>query len=48
MDRFNLTEQIYQAQLSWDSNNVQGETLEQKVTRIQTTNKLDILNSKIA
>jgi hypothetical protein len=34
VDRFNLTEQTYQAQLSWDSNNVQGETLEQKVTRI--------------
>ena len=34
VDRFNLTEQTYQAQLSWDSNNVQGETKEQKVTRL--------------
>ena len=34
IDRFNLTEQTYQAQLSWDSNNVQGETSEQKITRL--------------
>jgi hypothetical protein len=34
VDRFNLTEQTYQSQLSWDSNNVQGETKEQKITRL--------------
>jgi len=34
IDRFNLTEQTYQSQIIWDNNNVQGETLEQKVTRI--------------
>jgi hypothetical protein len=34
IDRFNLAEQTYQAQLSWDNNNVQGETLEQKIARI--------------
>jgi ABC-type uncharacterized transport system ATPase subunit len=34
IDRFNLTEQTYQAQLAWAENNVQGETLEQKVTRL--------------
>ena len=34
IDRFNLTEQTYQSQLVWDNNNVQGETLEQKVTRL--------------
>jgi hypothetical protein len=34
VDRFNLTEQTYQSQLAWDSNNIQGETLEEKITRI--------------
>jgi proliferating cell nuclear antigen len=34
IDRFNLTEQTYQAQLVWDKNRVKGETLEQKVTRL--------------
>ena len=43
VDRFNLTEQTYQAQLSWDNNNVQitladgttrAETLEEKITRL--------------
>ena len=34
VDRFNLTEQTYQAQLSWDRNYVQGETKEQKITRL--------------
>jgi len=34
IDRFNLTEQTYQSQIDWDKNNVQGETLEEKVTRI--------------
>ena len=34
IDRFNLTEQTYQAQISWDNNNVQGETPEQKITRL--------------
>lgn len=34
IDRFNLTEETYQAQLVWDNNNVQGETLEQKITRL--------------
>jgi ABC-type uncharacterized transport system ATPase subunit len=34
IDRFNLTEQTYQAQIAWDKNNVQGETKEQKVTRL--------------
>jgi hypothetical protein len=34
IDRFNLTEQTYQAQLSWDNDNVQGETLEQKIIRL--------------
>jgi ABC-type uncharacterized transport system ATPase subunit len=34
IDRFNLTEQTYQAQVSWDNNNVQGETKEEKITRI--------------
>lgn len=34
IDRFNLTEQTYQAQVAWDKNNVQGETLEQKITRL--------------
>jgi ABC-type uncharacterized transport system ATPase subunit len=43
IDRFNLTEQTYQAQVSWDKNNVQitlengskrAETLEEKVARI--------------
>ena len=38
IDRFNLTEQTYQSQLAsqfaWDNNNVQGETREQKVTRL--------------
>ena len=34
IDRFNLTEQTYQAQVSWDKNNVQDETPEQKVTRL--------------
>ena len=34
IDRFNLTEQTYQAQLTWDKNRVKGETSEQKVTRL--------------
>jgi hypothetical protein len=34
VNRFNLTEQIYQSQLTWDNNNIQGETSEQKVTRL--------------
>ena len=42
IDRFNLTEQTYQSQVSWDKNNVQvtvdgvtrAETLEEKVARI--------------
>lgn len=34
IDRFNLTEQTYQSQVAWDKNNVQGETSEQKVTRL--------------
>jgi hypothetical protein len=34
IDRFNLTEQNYQLQLAWDNNNVQDETLKQKVTRL--------------
>jgi hypothetical protein len=34
VDRFNLTEQTYQSQLTWDKNNVQGETTEQKITRL--------------
>jgi hypothetical protein len=34
IDRFNLTEQIYQSQLAWDGNNVVGETLEEKIARI--------------
>jgi ABC-type uncharacterized transport system ATPase subunit len=34
IDRFNLTEQTYQSQIAWDSNNVKGETKEQKVTRL--------------
>jgi ABC-type uncharacterized transport system ATPase subunit len=43
IDRFNLTEQTYQSQLSWDNNNVQitladgskkAETQEEKVARI--------------
>ena len=38
IDKFNLAEQTYQSQLAsqlaWDNNNVQGETLEQKVTRL--------------
>ena len=43
IDRFNLTEQTYQAQVSWDKNNVQitladgskrAETQEEKVARI--------------
>ena len=34
IDRFNLTEQTFQAQLSWDNNNFPGETKEQKVTRL--------------
>jgi len=43
IDRFNLTEQTYQAQVSWDKNNVQitladgskrAETSEEKVARI--------------
>jgi len=34
IDRFNLAEQTYQAQLAWDKNNVQGETSEQKITRL--------------
>jgi len=34
IDRFNLTEQTYQSQLAWDNNNVQGETFEQKITRL--------------
>ena len=34
IERFNLTEQTYQSQLSWDNNNVKDETPEQKVTRL--------------
>jgi len=43
VDRFNLTEQTYQAQISWDKNNVQitladgskrAETSEEKITRL--------------
>ena len=38
IDKFNLAEQTYQSQLAsqlaWDNNNVQGETPEQKVTRL--------------
>jgi len=34
INRFNLTEQTYQSQITWDKNNVQGETPEQKVTRL--------------
>jgi hypothetical protein len=34
VDRFNLTEQTYQSQIAWDNNNVQGETSEQKITRL--------------
>jgi hypothetical protein len=34
VDRFNLTEQTYQSQLAWDNNNVQGETKEEKITRL--------------
>ena len=34
VDRFNLTEQTYQSQIAWDNNNVQDETLEQKITRL--------------
>ena len=34
INRFNLTEQTYQSQLAWDNNNVQGETKEQKITRL--------------
>jgi ABC-type uncharacterized transport system ATPase subunit len=43
IDRFNLTEQTFQSQISWDKNNVQvtladgkkrPETLEEKITRI--------------
>jgi len=34
IDRFNLTEQTYQSQLAWDNNKVQGETLEEKITRL--------------
>jgi hypothetical protein len=43
IDRFNLTEQTYQAQISWDKNNVQItlsdgskriETIQEKITRL--------------
>lgn len=34
IDRFNLTEQTFQSRLAWDNNKVQGETLEQKITRL--------------
>jgi hypothetical protein len=34
VDEFNLAEQKYQSQLSWDNNNVQGETSEQKISRL--------------
>ena len=34
VDRFNLTEQTYQAQLAWDKNKIEGETKEQKITRL--------------
>jgi hypothetical protein len=34
IDRFNLTEQTYQSQIAWDKNNVQGENIEQKITRL--------------
>jgi len=34
IDRFNLTEQTFQSQVVWDLNNVEGETSEQKTTRL--------------
>ena len=34
IDKFNSTEQTYQAQINWDKNNVKDETLEQKISRI--------------
>jgi hypothetical protein len=38
IDRFNLAEQTYQdllvSQLAWDNNNVEGETFQQKKTRL--------------
>ncbi|NBP58986.1 hypothetical protein EBU71_21055 [bacterium] len=34
IDRFNLSEQTFQAQVAWDLNNVKDETLEQKITRL--------------
>lgn len=34
INRFNLAEQTYQSQITWDNNNVQGETPEQKITRL--------------
>jgi hypothetical protein len=34
IDRFNLAEQVYQLQISWDSNNIEGETIQQKVARL--------------
>lgn len=34
IDKFNLAEETYQAQVTWNKNNVQGETLEQKITRL--------------
>jgi hypothetical protein len=34
IDRFNLTEQTYQAQIVWDNNNVKNETKEEKINRI--------------
>jgi len=34
IDKFNSVEQVYQAQLTWDNNNVQGETNEQKIARL--------------
>jgi len=34
VDRFNLTEQTYQAQISWDKNNISEETKEEKINRL--------------
>jgi len=34
IDRFNLAEQTYQSQISWDNNKVQDETIEQKIIRL--------------
>jgi ABC-type uncharacterized transport system ATPase subunit len=34
IDRFNLTEQTYQQQITWDKDFIEGETKEQKITRL--------------